>query len=211
MKEIENGLICADCLNLIEFPRSPLCPHCGRPIKDTKTCEFCRYERNLDYGRAFSLYIPPADKLIHHLKYRGKTKLAEFFGIGMAGVLKNDYYLKGSDILIPVPLYWWKRLRRTYNQAELLAEVIKKETSIPVVNCLVRVKNTKTQTRLDNIKRQENVKNAFRLKRGYDINNKKVIIIDDVMTTGSTIKECARVLKEAGAGEVYSLVAAITP
>jgi ComF family protein len=128
----------------------------------------------------------------------------------MSGILKNDFYLHDADYLAPVPLFWWKKLRRTYNQAELLSKIINKESGIPVLNCLVRVKNTRTQTRLDHKKRQENVKNAFRLKKGISIRNKKIIIIDDVMTTGATIKECARVLKENGAEEVYSLVGAIT-
>jgi len=209
-KEIEQNLVCNDCLNLIVYPESPLCSHCGRPIENAKTCIFCRFEKNLTYGRAFTLYVPPVDKMIHHFKYRGKTILADFFGLGMSGILKNDFYLRDADYLTPVPLFWWKKLRRTYNQAELLSKIINKETGIPVLNCLVRVKNTRTQTRLDHKKRQENVKNAFRLKKEFSVRNKKIIIIDDVMTTGATIKECARVLKENGAEVVYSLVGAIT-
>ncbi len=210
-KEIARELVCGDCLNLLIYPRSPLCPHCGRPIDKTKTCSFCRYEKNLDYGRSFLLYLPPVDKMIHHLKYRGKTKLAKFFGLGMAGVLKSDFYLKKADFLVPVPLFWWKKARRTYNQADLLSAIINQETDIPYVDALRRVRNTKTQTRLDQNKRLENVNNAFRVKNGVEVKNKKIILIDDVMTTGATIKECAKVLKLAGAAEVYSLVAAITP
>lgn len=210
-KEIEDNLVCDDCLNLVEYPKAPLCPHCGRPIDDTRTCHYCRYEKILDYGRAFALYVPPVDKMIHHLKYLGKTKLANFWGIGMAGVLKNDFYLRNADFLTPVPLFWWKHLRRGYNQAELLSKIISLESSIPILDCLVRTKNTRTQTRLDHKKRKENVKGAFKLKKGITLRDKKIIIIDDVMTSGATIKECAKVLKDAGAKEIYSLVAAITP
>ncbi|MEO0191016.1 MAG: double zinc ribbon domain-containing protein, partial [candidate division WOR-3 bacterium] len=117
-KEIDHELICHNCLELLSYPRSPLCPHCGRPIDKTKTCIFCKDEKNLDYGRAFLLYLPPVDKMIHHLKYRGKPKLAKFFGLGMATVLKSDFYLKEADFLVSVPLFWWKKARRTYNQAE---------------------------------------------------------------------------------------------
>ncbi|MEO0129101.1 MAG: ComF family protein [candidate division WOR-3 bacterium] len=210
-KEIERYLVCDNCLDLILYPKSPLCPNCGRPINDTKTCRFCRYEKTLDYGRAFTLYVPPVDVMIHHLKYRGKTQLANFFGMGMSGVLKNDFYLRDADHLVPVPLFWWKKLRRTYNQAELLSKIISQETTISVLDCLIRIKNTRTQTRLDHKKRQDNVRNAFRLKKEFSVKDKKIIIIDDVMTTGATIKECARVLKDNGAKEVYSLVGAITP
>ncbi|MEO0185419.1 MAG: ComF family protein [candidate division WOR-3 bacterium] len=210
-KEVNQGLVCNDCFDLVINTRSPSCPHCGRPIDKTKTCGFCRNEKYLDYGRAFALYVPPVDTMIHHLKYRGKTNLAKFFGLGMAGVLKADYLLKEVDFLTPVPLFWWKKLRRNYNQAELLSTIIHQETSVPIVETLIRVKNTKTQTRLDHKTRQENVRNAFKAKNGIEIKNKKIILIDDVMTTGATIKECARVIKEAGAEKVYSLVSAITP
>ncbi len=210
-KELNQGLVCNDCLDLVITTKTPFCPHCGRPIDKTKTCAFCRYEGNLDYGRAFALYVPPVDTMIHHLKYRGKTNLAKFFGFGMAGVLRTDYHLKEVDFLMPVPLFWFKKIRRTYNQAELLCEIVSQESSIPVANALIRVKNTKTQTKLDHKKRQENVRNAFVLRKEIDITGKKILVIDDVMTTGATIKECARILKSAGAEKVYSLVSAITP
>ncbi len=210
-KETDRNLVCNDCLDLVANPKSPLCPYCGRPIEDTKTCVFCRYEKVLNYGRAFALYVPPVDTMIHHLKYRGKTNLANFFGMGMSVVLKNDFYLRDADYLVPVPLFWWKKLRRTYNQAELLSKIISQESAISVLDCLIRVKNTRTQTRLNHKKRQDNVRNAFRLKKKFSVKDKKIIIIDDVMTTGATSKECARVLKENGAKEVYSLVGAITP
>lgn len=210
-KEINQGLICNDCLDLVIYLRPPYCPHCGRPIDKAKTCAYCRSEKNLDYGRAFTLYVPPVDQMIHHIKYRGKTNLARFFGLGMAGIIKSDHYFKSIDFITPVPLFWWKKLRRTYNQAEILSKIIYQETSIPLIESLIRIKNTKTQTKLDHKKRQENVHNAFALKKGINIKGKKVVVIDDVMTTGATIKECARVLKEKGAEKVYSLVAAITP
>ncbi len=210
-KEIETGLVCNDCLDLVIYPQPPFCPHCGRPVDKTRTCAWCRYEKTLDYGRAFALYVPPVDKMIHHLKYRNKTNLAKFFGLGMAGILNTDYFLKQVDFIVPVPLHWWKQLRRNYNQTQLLAEVAYRETKIPIVNALKRVKYTKTQTRLDHKKRQENVRNAFALNKGVDVKNKKILVVDDVMTTSATIKECARVLKEAKVEKVYSLVAAITP
>ena len=209
--EIDKGLVCNDCLDLVIYLRSPFCPHCGRPIDKTKTCGYCRHEKYLDYGRAFTLYVPPVDKMIHHLKYRGKTNLAKYFGLGMANVLNSDFHLREVDLIVPVPLHWLKQLRRRYNQAQLLTEIIHQETKIPISPMLERVKYTRTQTRLDHKKREENVRNAFKVKKMADVQNKKIILVDDVMTTGATIKECARTLKEAGVAEVYSLVAAITP
>ena len=128
----------------------------------------------------------------------------------MATIIRSDYVLKNADLIIPVPLFWWKRLRRGYNQASLLSMITSKETGIRAKNILKRVKNTKTQTRLSESEREKNVTNAFAVCTN-GIRNKKVMLIDDVLTTGATLNECARVLKEHGAAEVYSCVAAITP
>ncbi len=156
------------------------------------------------------MFIPPYDKIIHHFKYRKKTKLAILLGRAMASIIKSDYFLKDVDIIVPVPLFWWKNLRRGYNQAALLSEIISQECDIKINDIMRRIKNTKSQTKLDEQARRKNVLNAFALKSNT-IENKKIILIDDVMTTGATINECARVLKNAGAKEVYSCVAAITP
>ena len=128
----------------------------------------------------------------------------------MATLIQADHVLKKADVLMPVPLFWWKKLRRGYNQAELLAQIISQETGMPIQNVLTRVKNTKTQTRLRESERCDNVKKAFTVQTN-DIKDKKILLIDDVLTTGTTMNECARVLKDAGAGEVYACVAAITP
>ncbi len=128
----------------------------------------------------------------------------------MAIIIQSDHYLKHADIIVPVPLFWWKRLRRGYDQAALLSETVSQECGIPMTNSLRRAKNTKTQTKLDEQKRRENVMNAFTVE-GARIKDKSVLLIDDVLTTGATMNECARVLKQAGAHTVYSCVAAITP
>ena len=113
-------------------------------------------------------------------------------------------------MLVPIPLFWWKNLRRGYNQAALLSEIISQECNIQVNNIIKRIENTKSQTKLDEQARKKNVFDAFALKSN-GIKDKAVLLIDDVITTGATINECARVLKDAGAKDVYSCVAAITP
>ena len=128
----------------------------------------------------------------------------------MATVVGSDQVLKEADIIIPVPLFWWKRMQRTYNQAVLLSRAISDECGIPQVEILQRIRYTRTQTRLDDAARRKNVAGAFSVKKGA-IQDKRILLIDDVMTTGATMNECARVLKAAGAREVYSCVAAITP
>lgn len=128
----------------------------------------------------------------------------------MASLVLSDHILATADTIVPVPLYWWKRLRRGYDQTSLLARIISQETGLSEQRMLRRIKNTQTQTRLDEDQRQRNVRNAFVL-RDNSVENKKVVLVDDVLTTGATLNECARVLKENGAREVYSCVAAITP
>ncbi|MCK4250078.1 ComF family protein [candidate division WOR-3 bacterium] len=202
-------MICYNCLDYIPEAKPPLCRFCGRPINKGNPCRFCKKGTHIDYGRAFMLFIPPVDKIIHHFKYRKKTKLAIFLGRAMASIIKSDYFLKDADIIVPVPLFWWKNLRRGYNQAALLSKTISRECNIKINDIMKRIKNTKSQTKLNEEKRRKNVLNAFALKSNT-IENKKIILIDDVMTTGATINECARVLKKAGAKKVYSCVAAIT-
>jgi competence protein ComFC len=174
------------------------------------TCRYCRREENLDRGRAWTLFVPPLDKIVHHFKYRRQRKIGRILGLGMATVLKYDFFLKQSDLIAAVPLFWWKRARRGYNQSQVLARVIERECAIPVRDVLVRTRPTKTQTRLDETNRRENVRGAFKVK-DKNVGGKKILLVDDVMTTGATIRECSRVLKEAGAERVCSLVAAITP
>jgi competence protein ComFC len=138
------------------------------------------------------------------------TLLSQLIGRGMAQVIISDFFLKQSDVIVPVPLFWWKRLKRGYNQAQLLAAVVGDECGIEVNPMLRRVKNTRTQTKLDEELRKKNVSNAFEVNDG-SVKDKIVLVIDDVLTTGATVNECARVLKNAGAKKVYSCVAAIAP
>ena len=208
--EIVHGMLCNNCLDYLPEVKPTLCRFCGRPIKKRNRCGFCKKGTHIDYGRAFMLFIPPYDKIIHHFKYRKKTNLAIFFGRAMASIIRADHILQKTDVIVPIPLFWFKRQKRGYNQASLLANVISSECGIENIDVLRRIRNTKTQTRLNEEARRKNVLNAFALKSNT-IENKKIILIDDVMTTGATINECARVLKDAGAKKVYSCVAAITP
>ena len=216
-KEIEGPPVCNDCLDLIPVVSSPRCPVCGRPTRRVRSvhriprCRYCRHSTSLDRGRAWTLFVPPLDRIVHHFKYRRGLRLGRLLGLGMALVMRYDPILASSDLIVPVPLYWLKKMRRGYNQAQVLAQVVSRETGIPVCDGLRRIRFTRTQTRLPDRQRIDNVSAAFRLRRGADIAGKKILLVDDVMTTGATIRECARVLKDKGADRVCSLVAAITP
>jgi competence protein ComFC len=209
-QEISRGMICHNCLDYIPVSKPPFCVRCGRPVKKNSTCNYCKEKKYFDHGRAFMLFVPPADKIIHHFKYEKKTALAKLLGRAMANLIRTDHDMKKADLIVPVPLFWWKDLRRGYNQAALLCDVISSECKIMKAKILKRVRNTKSQTKLSEDDRRQNMFNAFRVDNN-GIEGKCVILVDDVMTTGVTVNECAKVLKAAGAAKVYSCVAAITP
>ena len=118
--------------------------------------------------------------------------------------LKNDV-----DMVVPVPLFWWRRFKRGFNQSELLAKRIGRHLLLPVsTNNLYRIKNTIPQTRLSRSQRQQNMHRAFAIKRTEDFKNRRVLLVDDVLTTGVTASECARAIKTAGGEKVYVLTIA---
>lgn len=121
-------------------------------------------------------------------------------------MLKQEEFSKGFDCIIPVPLHLSRKRERGYNQSKILAEEISKTVSVPVTKkVLIRKKKTKDQTHLSPEERERNVRGAFVVRANSVLQGKKVILVDDVMTTGATLKECARVIKEAGAREVVGV------
>lgn len=144
---------------------------------------------------------------IHLLKYRQRTSLTKRLSQLMCEALREeDKY----ELIVFVPLHFIRQWWRGYNQSELLAREVSKNLRIPV-SCgnLIRSKYTKSQTRLPENKRYENVKGAFRVKRPDEIFGKKILLIDDVSTTGATLGACSEALKDAGAKEVFGLVVAM--
>jgi ComF family protein len=112
------------------------------------------------------------------------------------------------DLLVPVPLHSARQRERGFNQAGLLAELLSAARGIPCQSALERVRYTTTQTAFDRTERMENLHNAFRLRKKMNVRHLHVLLIDDVLTTGATLSECARVLKKAGASTVYAATAA---
>lgn len=150
---------------------------------------------------------------IHLLKYAGAEAIADMLGLFVAKKLVNDKTMSRCDAVVPVPLHPARRRERGYNQSELIARSISRNLGIShVPELLVRVRQTQTQTFFDAEGRKTNVMGAFRLGKinPEEVEGKKVLLVDDVITTGSTIKECARALKSNGASKVYGASAAIT-
>jgi ComF family protein len=167
-------------------------------------------------SRLFSpFYFEKEGKLqsiIHGLKYQGYTSLGVKAGRKIGGLIKTADDMPKADVLLPVPLHPLKKRERGYNQSELICQGIEEVTGISVrTDLLHRKKYTVSQTQLSFEERKENVGDAFEIneKRRDDISGKSIILVDDVITTGSTINACARELRNAGANEVYAAAIAL--
>lgn len=196
--------ICLGCLGKLKLLTPPWCMKCGKKLsKEGEYCADCaRKEHFFLRGRGLYEYESVALS-IYRFKYGGRREYADYFGEQMAEYLGNFIRSVEPDALIPIPLHRKRRAARGYNQAELLARALGSRLGIPVYgDFLVRVKNTAPLKYENPEERQNNLKKAFNIQEN-DVKLKKVIVVDDIYTTGSTMDEAARVLKGAGVQEVY--------
>lgn len=149
-------------------------------------------------------------RIIHALKYHGQVGLGRYFATLYAEVLKDSYFFDGIDGIVPLPLHWRRWLHRGYNQSRCIAEAMSKQTGIPVFRHVVeRVVNNPSQTTVRRTERGENVTGVFRLTNPERIRGKHILLIDDVVTTGSTLSSCATELMKAGDVRISVLTLAI--
>jgi len=204
------GRICPDCLLALPKIEGFICKKCGFPLKDGgEHCRKCLkkpFEITADAMRSVYLYKDGARKLILKFKYSDKLFLAKDLGAQMADKFKELPFYEETDCLIPIPLNIIRRIKRGYNQAELLSREISKLSGKPVFSkILYRKKMTKPQFKLSKEERFNNLKNSFFVKNEPQIHKKTVLLIDDIITTGATISACASALKKHGAKKVYAL------
>lgn len=194
-------LICENCKSLLIKPQGPVCKICGMPIHENNTlCDDCKSQK-LYFEKAVYAYLfdKKSANLVYGLKYSSKKYSAKYLARLLVAPITNLPYF---DCIIPVPLHQDKIKLRGYNQCELIANSLSECLNVPVINdLLVRTKNTKSQTGKSKSARKENVLGAFSTKE--KLNNKTILLIDDVFTTGATVNECAKILKENGAKSVY--------
>ena len=171
-------------------------------------CGDCARRRpSWDRARSVLRYDKHSRRLVLMLKHGDQTHLAGAFGRWMQRA--GGDVLAAADLLIPVPLHWTRLFNRRFNQSALLAQAIRAAGGPPVAaDWLVRRRRTPSQGTLGPLGRARNVRGAFALRRGRDVTGKRVVVIDDVLTTGATAEECARVLRRAGAASVGVLVLA---
>lgn len=201
--------VCAECLRKIKLLTPPWCMRCGRKVEDGEEyCRDCRGSRHVfDRGRALYEYADAAAS-IYRFKYAGRREYADFFGEEIAEYLGDFIRQIQPDGIVPIPLHRRRYAKRGYNQAELLASETGRHLGIPVYpKMLVRVRNTVPQKKLNPQERQNNLKKAFNIGRN-DVKLKVILVFDDIYTTGSTIDEAARALREAGAEKIYFITLA---
>jgi len=207
----EGFWICDDCFDKIKINDKLVCPVCKKEEKQGRVCDKCQNLTFLNGLWIASDYNEEiVKKSIHTLKYQFAFDIAETAAkILVEFIKKHQFILKNNFIIAPIPLHKKRFLWRGFNQSELLARELTKNFSFLLsTNNLIRKRYTRAQAELDKKDRENNIKNAFFIKKPLEFSGKSVILIDDVYTTGSTMNECAKVLKQAGVKEVWGLVIA---
>lgn len=202
---------CSSCWNDFAPLYGAVCPRCGRPFESPEAlssspgheCGACRLNPPLfDQALSIGYFEGPLREAIHQFKYRPCRSLGRPLGEWMAEKVR---LLAGIDVVMPVPLHAKRLRQRGFNQALLLAHRMSETHHIPLSHDnLFRSRQTKPQVGLTGEERIRNVAGAFALRRPAEIAARKIVLVDDVFTTGATMNECALVLKDAGAAQVIA-------
>ncbi|NIA17497.1 MAG: hypothetical protein GWO86_04030 [Planctomycetes bacterium] len=209
-----DNFLCNDCWTLLrQCSGSHYCFRCGKDVSRYALlpggCADCQ-EKNLHFdaiSRA-GIYTGLMRRLILKFKFSDGTELKPFLSFLADAAFDGSAFSHSADFFVPVPLHWTRRFARGYNQSHLIAKALSDNSAI--INCdLVRIKKTKQQAVLTDAGRRANVKDAFAVRKGHRFNSKTICLVDDIKTSGATLNECARVLKEAGADKVYAVVVAV--
>lgn len=213
-EKISDG-ICEDCARKLPYVCQPFCYRCGKPLQDAaeEYCAACRNRKHFfTQGRALYHYAEPVRESLHAVKYRNKREYLEYFAQDMGKRLGD--VIRGWDpqVFIPIPMHPAAKRKRGYNQAEILAKLLGRQMEIPVCcDVLKKIRKTADQKELGYRERHGNLKGAFAVNPRYleeaaptgCLPWKRVLLVDDIFTTGSTIQEAAKILRAAGAEQVY--------
>ena len=206
--------MCSLCKDRLSFIQRIACQKCGKPIvvKDQEdVCSDCKKTNHL-YTAATSVFVysGTVQRALQRMKFEGRRRYAIVFGFLMANQLKKMKNWPIIDIVVYTPLHKKRYAERGFNQAKLLAHEVAKHLDYKVLeDMLYKIKHTPAQSSLVRAKRQQNIYNAFKLNMAIDVKDKTILLVDDIYTTGTTVNECTRYLKAAGAKEVYVITAAI--
>jgi len=207
---------CQNCFKDFTEIKSPICSHCGRPFSDgieqDRVCEDCLRKRpSYDIARAPYLYDGALMTAIHELKYAQRSHLADSLGSLLASFAQAWIGELNGSLVMPVPLHPRRLRARGFNQSLLLARRVASKTGAELdFLSLRRTRFTKPQIELSSEERKKNVRKAFKVVNPQAVKRRTILLVDDVATTGSTLNECAKALKRAGADGVLCLVLART-
>ncbi|MBR2290259.1 MAG: ComF family protein [Clostridia bacterium] len=168
------------------------------------------YDDWFDYVFCGSFYKGVMRAKIHSFKFHQRAYLYKYFIEACLYSPKMKKFLKGYDLIAYVPMHYKKEQKRGYNQAKLLAEELGRKLDIPVMECLEKKVENKTQSSLSEAERSKNVEKVYSFKNDRDIQGKNMILVDDILTTGATIRACSKILKQNGAGKVCAFAIAKT-
>lgn len=206
-------LLCNTCLEKIQLIEKPFCSICGKPFfsaaGDNHLCSVClKTKWHFSKAQAIFVYKEPVTKVVHNFKYHRSTSCLSTFA-ALKNSLANLKDVADVELVVPVPLHRKRLRQRGFNQAQVLASWLfpnQKHKIDPHI--LMRTIDTPLQTNLSGKARRRNLKKAFSVKNTAVVKGKKIVLVDDVFTTGSTVNECARTLRNAGAGDVQVLTLA---
>jgi len=215
LEESEHGVICAACLGTVKWIEPPFCRQCASPFAGAVTGEMwhCGYCQDLHFQFSQAVAATRAEGVvrdaIHRLKYNREMYYATHLQAWLLAAAQRWIDWRAWDGIVPVPLHPRKHREREFNQATVLAEALGAAVNRPVwPTALRRVKDTATQTKLHAKERTQNLRGAFVARRADSVAGKRVVLVDDVFTTGATLDGCAKVLRVAGAVDVLALTVA---
>lgn len=199
-----NG-VCPECVSELTYISAPFCMKCGKPVEAAEE-EYCGDCRKISHiytrGRGMLLYGGKVKESIHKIKYQNKREYLEFYGNEMAERLGEEIRRWEPEVLIPIPMFRRKQRKRGYNQSEILAVKLGKQLGIPVcTDALKKICDTRDQKELSHRQRRENLKHAFSTVEHLPF--QRVLLVDDVYTTGSTIDAAAKALRRSGVRKIF--------
>lgn len=214
LNETLAGVICEECLATIRYIERPFCERCAYPFSGAITEEFtCSYCVNLQFSFNRAICACRADGIVRDVIHRFKYKKEMYFQYHLFQWLYSATALwidwSQVDVLVPVPLHPRKYREREFNQAKILAQALSAKVGVKIVSTeLRRIRDTATQTTLDAKARFSNMRDSFAISEPIMFSDQRVVLVDDVFTTGATMNSCAKVLRDAGAKEVIALAVA---